>query len=84
MPDHDDRLVRCFASVFPNLSEQEIRSSNVEPLFDIDSLAGVTFVTLIDQEFGVNVELSDLLELKSFDAISQYLQERNLSEGTHK
>jgi acyl carrier protein len=82
--EHEDRLVRCFASVFPNLSEREIRSPNVVPLFDVDSLAGVTLVTLIDQEFGVNVELSDLLELESFEAISQYLRERNLSEGTNK
>jgi acyl carrier protein len=82
--EYEDRLVRCFASVFPNLSEREIRSSNVVPLFDVDSLAGVTFVTLIDQEFGVNVELSELLELEGFEAISHFLQERNLSEGTHE
>src|SRR5215469_7398401 len=54
MSERDDRLVRCFASVFPTLSEGEIRASNVIPLFDLDSLAGVTLVTLIDQEFDVN------------------------------
>ena len=80
MSDQDDRLVRCFASVFPTLSEEEIRASNVVPLFDLDSLAGVTFVTLIDQEFGVNVELPDLLEMGSFEAISQFLRKRNPSE----
>jgi len=74
MSEQDDRLVRCFASVFLTLSEEEIRASNIVPLFNLDSLAGVTLVTLIDQEFGVNVELSDLLELGSFEAISQFLK----------
>ena len=52
------------------------------PLFDIDSLAGVTLVTLIGQEFGVNVELSDLLELRSFEAVSQFLRKHNHYRGT--
>lgn len=80
MTDLQDRLVRCFSSVFPTLSEAEIRASDVVPLFDLDSLAGVTLVTLIDQEFGVNVDLPDLLELGSFEAISQFLRKRSPSE----
>jgi acyl carrier protein len=80
MSEQDDRLVRCFASVFPTLSDGEIRASDVVALFDIDSLAGVTLVTLIDQEFGVDVDLPDLLELGSFEAISQFLRKRNPSE----
>jgi acyl carrier protein len=80
MSEHDDRLVRCFASVFPMMSEEEIRASHVVPLFDLDSLAGVTLVALIDQEFGINVEISDLLKLGSFESISQFLQKRTTSE----
>jgi len=73
----DDRLVRCFASVFPTLSEGQIRAADVAALFDLDSFAGVTLVTLIDQEFGVNVDPSDLLELGSFEAIERLLREKN-------
>ena len=80
MAESQDRLVRCFSSVFPTLSEAEIRASDVVLLFDLDSLAGVTLVTLIDQEFGVNVDLPDLLELGSFEKISQFLRKRNPSE----
>jgi acyl carrier protein len=78
--ESQDRLVRCFSSVFPTLSEAEIRASDVVRLFDLDSLAGVTLVTLIDQEFGVNVDLPDLLELGSFEKISQFLRKRSASE----
>ena len=84
MSEQDDRLVRCFASVFPTLSEGEIRTSDIVPLFNVDSLAGVTLVTLIDQEFGVNVEVPDLLELGSFEAISQFLRKGNPPEVPHE
>ena len=84
MSESQDRLVRCFSSVFPTLSETEIRASDVVPLFDLDSLAGVTLVTLIGQEFGVDVDLPDLLELGSFEAISQFLQKRTTSEAPHE
>jgi acyl carrier protein len=84
MSEQDDRLLRCFASVFPTLSEGEIRASNVVPLFNLDSLAGVTLVTLIDQEFGVNVELLDLLDLGSFERISQFLRKQSSSEVPHE
>ena len=76
--------MRCFASVFPTLSEGEIRASDVAALFDLDSFAGVTLVTLIDQEFGVNVDLSDLLELGSFEAIAQFLGKTNPSKVQHE
>ena len=84
MSESQDRLIRCFSSVFPTLSEAEIRASDVVPLLDLDSLAGVTLVTLIGQEFGVDVDLPDLLELGSFEAISQFLQKRATSEVPHE
>ncbi len=79
MSERDDRLERCFASVFPTLSEQEIRASTVAALFELDSFSGVTLVTLIDQEFGVNMDLPDLLELGSFEAIVRFLREKTPS-----
>jgi acyl carrier protein len=82
--EQNDRLVRCFASVFPTLSDEEIRTSNVVPLLNVDSLAGVTLVTLIDQEFGVSVDLPDLVELGSFEAISQFLRKTNASGVPHE
>jgi acyl carrier protein len=79
MPERSDRLLRCFVSVFPTLNEEEIRNSTVAALFELDSFAGVTLVTLIDQEFDVDVDLADLLELGSFEAIEQFLLAKNPS-----
>jgi acyl carrier protein len=79
MSEQEDRLVRCFTSAFPTMSEAEIRASDVGQLFNVDSFAGVTLVTLIEEEFNVTVDLSELLELGSFDAISQFLRGQNPS-----
>ena len=74
----DDRLVRCFSSIFPALTEEEIRAVDVERLDDMDSLAGVTLVSLIGQEFGVEMDMDDLLRLRTFDAVQRYLREIHL------
>jgi acyl carrier protein len=73
--DLDDRLVRCISSVFPALTDQEIRTASAEMLVEADSLAAVTLIALIDEEFGVEVDLEGLLELGSFQGLCQYLQQ---------
>ena len=81
MSEVDDRLLRCFASVYPTISETEIQACDVALLFETDSLAGVTLVSVIDQEFGVDMDISDLLSLKSFAVISEFLGNDKGSNG---
>ncbi|MGA3327467.1 MAG: acyl carrier protein [Terriglobia bacterium] len=73
MPEQDDRLVRCFASVFPALTPEEIRAASAESVAAWDSLASVTLVAVIQQEFGVEIDILDLPELTSFEAWRTYL-----------
>jgi acyl carrier protein len=75
----DDRLVRCFSSVFPELTEEQILAADVELLSSVDSLAGVTLVALIDEEFGFDLDFEDLLRLGTFEAIQQYVIDHSLS-----
>jgi acyl carrier protein len=77
--DVDDRLVRCVSSAFPGLTDGEIRTADVEQLVDVDSLAAVTLVALIDQEFGVDLDLEGLIKLGSFAGLCQYLREQPAS-----
>jgi len=77
--DLDDRLVRCISSVFPGLTDREIRTTDIERLADVDSMTAVSLVALIDQEFGVNLDLEGLLELGSFAGVCQYLCEQRTS-----
>ena len=73
MPDLDDRLVRCFLSVFPELSDQEIRSASAESLSAWDSLATVTLVAVLQQEFGLEIDLGDLEKFVSFERVRSYV-----------
>jgi acyl carrier protein len=52
--------------------------SNVEqPLVGSwDSLAHVTLMLAIESEFGIAIDLADQLELTSYAAILQYLEEQ--------
>jgi acyl carrier protein len=78
MHDRDDRLVRCFVSVFPTLPPDQIRDARMESVQAWDSLATVTLVALIGEEFGVQIDLSDLPELYSFEAFHNLLHRRSL------
>jgi acyl carrier protein len=73
MSEQDDRLVRVFASVFPSLKAEEIRTASVETVAEWDSLASVTLVAVIQQEFGVEIDPLDLPELSSFEALRTHL-----------
>ena len=75
MSELDSRLIRCFSSVFPALSPEEIRIASAESLPAWDSLAAVTLATVVEQEFIVHVDLLDLLKLDSFEAFQTYLRQ---------
>jgi len=77
-----DRLVRCFSSVFPALTDTDICAADVALLMNTDSLAGVTLVSLIDEEFGVEMDLEDLSGLGTFEAIHEFLKKKSLSSPT--
>ena len=74
MSEQENRLIRCFASVFPGLTPEEIQSTGVDSPSGVwDSLSTVTLVAVIEQEFGVEVDQEILPELDSFDAFRKYL-----------
>jgi acyl carrier protein len=72
-----DRLFRCFSSVFPALTQEEIQAAKVASLIDADSLASVTLLAVIDEEFGVQIDLEGLLELEGFQGIERYLRAKD-------
>jgi acyl carrier protein len=76
MHDMEVRLIRCFQTVFPNLTEDMIPSSSQETVANWDSIAAITLVSVIEEEFGVEMDLDDIAELDSFGSIQEYLQSR--------
>jgi acyl carrier protein len=76
MPDMDVRLMRCFASVFPSLAPEEIRAASVESIPAWDSLAAVTLVAVLEQEFDTQIDLMELPDLTSYAAVRNYLEKQ--------
>ncbi len=81
MDNLEHRLVRCFSSVFPELNEDQIRNNedqirnaSVDSVPDWHSLASVTLISVVQEEFGVQVGLTDLPNLVSFSAVQNYVQ----------
>lgn len=83
MNDDDARLMRCFASAFPGATPDQIRTAQFGDIAGWDSLRGVTLLAVLDEEFGVQIDLPELLELGSFDSVKRYLLQRGpRSQGT--
>ncbi|HEX3685200.1 MAG TPA: acyl carrier protein [Bryobacteraceae bacterium] len=77
-----EQLLRCFSTVFPSLSRQEILNANSESVPGWDSLAMVTLLAVIEEEFAIQFPPSEIESLTSFDAFWNCLQGRIISRGT--
>ena len=76
MADRYARLVRCFSAVFPEIDEHAIPTASVDSAPEWDSLASLTLVAVVEEEFGITIDDLDLVELHSFDAFDEYVRER--------
>jgi acyl carrier protein len=74
MDQISQRLEACFARVFPKLSPEEIRQANVERVAAWDSMASITLLSLIDEEFGVELNMDDFEQFTSFPKILGYIR----------
>jgi len=54
--DIDDRLIRCFTAVFPDLSREQVVSASRDSIAGWDSLSGVTLVSVVEDEFGLDLD----------------------------
>lgn len=73
-----ERLQGCFRTVFPALGPDEIRRASTESVGSWDSLATVTLVALIEEEFGVTISPRDYEDMVSFDLVARFLQGKRL------
>jgi len=70
------RLTRCFLAVFPELNENEVAAASPSSVNGWDSVATLNLITVIEEEFGVQIDFMDLMSALSFEQISVYLQKR--------
>jgi acyl carrier protein len=74
MDELESRLGNCFATAFPELDRQEIPSVSMGSLASWDSLAGITLLSLIEEEFSFSISADDVVDLVSFGLILDYLR----------
>lgn len=67
------KLTNCFRVVFPTLPETSIPSASVATVAAWDSIAAITLLHVIEEEFQIEVDLERLAELNSFEALAAFL-----------
>ena len=63
MDDISTRLQSCFATVFRQLIQNEITLASIKSVAKWDSLASITLISLVGEEFGVELNMDDLSNL---------------------
>jgi acyl carrier protein len=74
------RLRACFSRVFPDLTDEQTLEASAGGIPEWDSLATVTLVSLIEEEFGLILDLDDFEETMSFRSLLRSV-ERSQSGG---
>jgi acyl carrier protein len=77
MNNISERVTNCFANVFPDVSATEIPLASTASLKAWDSIAHITLLSAISEEFGIELEPEDYEELKSYPQIVEYVSARN-------
>ena len=74
MSNTQERLINCFSIVFPNLSTEEILRASTASVATWDSLATVTLVSVIEEEFGLTITPGEYEYLVSFELVRECLE----------
>jgi acyl carrier protein len=68
--------MRCFRAVFGALTPEEIPAASAEWVAGWDSVATVTLAAVIEEEFGIQFDASELEQITSFSGILAILERR--------
>jgi len=69
-----DKLERCFALAFPKLDPRQYATASTQNVSEWDSIAQVTLLTLIGEEFGREIDFEEFEGATSFETLAQILQ----------
>ena len=70
------RLMQCFSAVFPDLTEEQILGASLASVPKWDSIATITLISLIEEEFKLQIGTEEVGDLISFDAVLKFLQKQ--------
>ena len=76
MDEFATRLASCFALVFPGMTPDQVRAATPQSVAAWDSLAHLTLLTVVDEEFGISTDVEDAEHLASFEALLDHVRDR--------
>lgn len=74
--DVENRLRDCFRTVFSDLPDPSIGTASHATVQAWDSVATITLINVIEDEFGIEFDLDNAAEFDSFDRFLVYVQSR--------
>ena len=74
MNDSRQRVAKCFSSVFPDLSAEEIEKASTVTVSAWDSVAAITLVNVLEEEFQTMIDFDAMADLNSFELVAAYMQ----------
>ena len=69
-----DRLTQCLAAYFSGLSVDEIPRASMATVGEWDSMASVTLIAIVSEEFGIEIAQEDYEKFVSYELILDYLE----------
>jgi acyl carrier protein len=75
MDEMEKRLAACFSAVLPELAPEEISQASATSVDSWDSVATVTLLAVVEEEFGISIDDKDPARFDSFKNILTYLKE---------
>lgn len=74
MDNVKSRLVTCFKTVFPELSDEDTPTATTDSLQAWDSVATITLMNVVEDEFKIDFDLERLSEVDSFERVYEYVK----------
>ena len=65
MSEKQQRLIRCFRAVFPELSESDVSRASISNQPAWDSVATVTLAAAMEEEFRIQFEPEEMEKMTS-------------------
>ena len=72
-----ERVARCFANVFPDIRRDEIPRASIASVAAWDSVAQVTLLSSVAEEFGLDFEVEDFEQLVSYALIVDRVESKS-------
>jgi acyl carrier protein len=81
MDEMEKRLAACFSAVLPELTAEEIPRASSTSVKSWDSVATITLIAVVEDEFGITIDVDDPARFDSFASILEYLREVSKNVG---